>query len=926
MKTITSKSGKYALLLIFCGGVLLAEGLTAGLTQAQQAPESQPLAQVPQSGTFFLFSAGLLGLSSPPYPCNPYPSDWNIPVYLMENGNYLIGDSPEDVADIISVSRPASARAGQTRAGINDLPPLLGLPGSGTNAGTVQVTLPTLDTNGLWLELLPGLSQYNSNTNYSTILVHNTWQDGEYMLQTSTSPAPWLWDYAGSAIAVSNTLPFVGSLQQDQEDSRFYRVVNISPIAKPDFFLVNQNSENNELDILKNDYLYGDDYFAVSQVTQSVNGTNEYEIEDCAYLKSFLINYTPVINFYGVDYFEYSITNYFSGKGTANVTVFVNKSGNYSPTANSPITLVLQTNIYTASFNALTNVTDPDNDTICLFTVTQPKYGKVTNDNLGNITYTRNPHFYGDDSFTYVVTDEKGGFLQDEVFVEQIENENNRELPVQWLLHYGMSPTYTNTFCDPDNDGLSNLAEFVLGTNPLEPRNSLNMEWIEEDDWIGGEVQIPLIGINPQIATPSISLLLNGIQQDTILYQDLDGVWILNWDTRYVNNGNYNIQAVLSYSSDYLNYKECGLVKSVNIANPMKFDSLCDFYTSALFLKTTLAVNLAYCVVELQDNYGNYLGTNESVITNGVLNLCYNIPDEEEDLDPVRFERMRMDIWVNTLERLPNGTLIQTTNEYSESKWFSKENIIPNKQNFSVAWGWDAYGTSFVEKRNNLMQDAVINILAPVYLPGYTLLPIGRNPSQASTSFRFDTNNDKDVLLKALGQSSHFFWFGHCGDMQLYGDSDKTKAHLLAADVKEKLRNFGYPAKKTSTKRNRHPYKLVVLNGCNSYGQHWADAFGIDFKNDTNMVASVAGYNAIYREPRAFVGWKETIDVPTSFGDFFDQHVEYTAALQALWVGWMSNDSIEECVEEFASRAAEDGFDGLDSYVISGCSDLRLED
>lgn len=83
MKTITSKSGKYALLLIFCGGVLLAEGLTAGLSQAQQAPESQPLAQVPQSGTFFLFSAGVLGLSSPPYPCNPYPSDWNIPVYLM---------------------------------------------------------------------------------------------------------------------------------------------------------------------------------------------------------------------------------------------------------------------------------------------------------------------------------------------------------------------------------------------------------------------------------------------------------------------------------------------------------------------------------------------------------------------------------------------------------------------------------------------------------------------------------------------------------------------------------------------------------------------------------------------------------------------------------------------------------------------------
>lgn len=601
--------------------------------------------------------------------------------------------------------------------------------------------------------------------------------------------------------------------------------------------------------------------------------------------------------------------------------------GNYSPEAKNDIILTLQTNVYTASFNALTNVIDANNDTLSLYALTTPKIGTVTFDSQGTITYNRNTNYFGNDRFSYIVTDGKGGFLQNEVQVCQEENAQNPGIPIQWLMHYGFTVSEENTQNDPDNDGLSNLAEFLLGTNPFEAKNPLDLESIEEGGYIGGEMPIPLIGISTMIPTPSVSLLLDEeTLLDTYIYQDIDGVWILGWDTRHITNGNYSIQAVLSYSNNYLNYKEFGAIKNVTVSNLMKFDSLCDYYTSTLFLKSTLAINPSYCVSIFYDNYGAPLATNGTVLTNGLLNLWHSIPTDEEAADPVRFERMKANIFVYPLEITPNGTTNITRTYYSDSKWFLKENPIPYSKNFSIAWGWDAYGNKFVNDRNTLMQNAVINILASLIYPEdvvYKLLPEGRNPTYASTSFRLDTKTDEVVLFEALKKSSHFFWCGHSGDGQIYGDHRKNKAQLEAGEVQDALGNIGYPRKKTSKIGNKHPYKLVVINGCNSYSLYWARAFGIDFAKGGEPV-SISEYTSVCREPRAYVGWEEKITVPSALGMlWFDKHAEYGEALQLLWVNWMADEPISVCIEEFVQKALEEGFSGMDSYKISGCHNLR---
>ncbi len=926
MKTLKNQLKKD---LTLWAGIISVFSSAFSLYAVEQQDNQNLCDNPPQSGTFYLLSAQTLGIPAPPYPCNPYPDEWQIPVYFQGDNTYLIADTPEDAAELISSVTPFAWRSGGMRSLSNGLPPLPGgstnTNSTNTNSGSYQITFPELNTNGLWMEV------FLNNMSNLVMVVHNMEIGGEYLIETNSVAEPSIWGFDYSFIATSNIMQLSENIgyYQSQSDSYFFRVVDISPVAEPDYFMVQQDIPNNWLDILDNDYVLGDDCLAVSYVAQPLHGTNEYEIGTFAYLQPFYLEYTPDPGYYGIDSFNYAITNSYGGSKMASATVFVNKTGNESPSANTNMVFVLQTNAYTASFNVLTNVIDNDNDTLSLFSVTSPKLGTVDFDAQGNIVYTRNTNSFGCDCFSYIVTDGKGGFLRDDIFVKQIENTNNPGIPIQWLLHHKMDINYTNTFCDPDNDGLSNLAEFLLGTDPLKPKNPLDLEYLEDGATIGGEIQIPLVGIPANFDEPEIGLLLNGELLDSYIIQNIDGVWILRWDPENIDNGTYTIQAALFYSHDYKNYMEVGIPKTITIFNFIKFNRIYDYYTDTLFLDYSLKIPSALCETRLYDNYNNLVDTDFTILeqnTTNRLHLSCSIPEE---IDPIRVKRMRADIIVYPFEVSINGVTNYSGVYYGKSKTYLKENHIQNRNNFSVAWGWkDAiwpFTDSFINARNTLMHDAVIDILGELLGP-YHLLPEGRNPTLGSISFRLDTKEDEKVLLDALSKSSHFFWFGHCGPEQLYGDSDKSKAHLEAGYVQEKLNNMGYPVKKGSKVKNNYPYKLVVLNGCNSYSQYWARAFGVDYISGTNKV-SVEEYLDAHRDPRAFVGWKDQIDIPSHLiVPYYERHTEYTEALQTLWVNWKSEEPIETCLHAFAEKASENGFDGLDSYAISGCYDLKITD
>ena len=81
--------------------------------------------------------------------------------------------------------------------------------------------------------------------------------------------------------------------------------------------------------------------------------------------------------------------------------------------------------------------------------------------------------------------------------------------------------------------------------------------------------------------------------------------------------------------------------------------------------------------------------------------------------------------------------------------------------------------------------------------------------------------------------------------------------------------------------------KLVILNGCETYGDIWSRTFGVDFSQQmsTNYVLL---YNAIGRVPRAYVGWTKQNYVPSSLDFTGVDHAEFGLALGGLFSDWMA--------------------------------------
>jgi RHS repeat-associated protein len=106
-----------------------------------------------------------------------------------------------------------------------------------------------------------------------------------------------------------------------------------------------------------------------------------------------------------------------SAPDTANITVFVPVPPNRNPVAvddQGPAIITAQNSART--FFVLNNDFDPDGDPIAITNVTQGTNGTVTN-TATTTTYTPNAGFHGIDSFTYSITDNRGGTAQAKVTV-----------------------------------------------------------------------------------------------------------------------------------------------------------------------------------------------------------------------------------------------------------------------------------------------------------------------------------------------------------------------------------------------------------------------------------------------------------------------------------------------------------------------------
>jgi hypothetical protein len=174
---------------------------------------------------------------------------------------------------------------------------------------------------------------------------------------------------------------------------------NKPPVARDDSTSTVENVPVT-INVISNDVDPDGDALTITAVTQPANGTAANNGDGT-------ITYTPNTSFVGTDGFNYTINDGNGHSSSAHVTVFVTEAPNQPPNAvNDVATTVSNSSVV---ISVLANDTDPDGDTLSVANVTQPGNGAVVINPNQTITYTPNPGFVGNDSFSYTADDGHGG-------------------------------------------------------------------------------------------------------------------------------------------------------------------------------------------------------------------------------------------------------------------------------------------------------------------------------------------------------------------------------------------------------------------------------------------------------------------------------------------------------------------------------------
>jgi len=173
--------------------------------------------------------------------------------------------------------------------------------------------------------------------------------------------------------------------------------VNDDPVATDDYANVDEDSINNQIDVLPNDDDIDGDPLTITSVTTPSHGTATND-NDYTY-------YTPNTNYNGPDQFTYTISDGQGGTDTATVYITVG-AVNDPPNANDDTANTQEDT--PVNIDVTANDNDLDGDLLTIVSVTAPINGFASTNGLYAL-YTPNPNYNGPDQFSYTISDCNGG-------------------------------------------------------------------------------------------------------------------------------------------------------------------------------------------------------------------------------------------------------------------------------------------------------------------------------------------------------------------------------------------------------------------------------------------------------------------------------------------------------------------------------------
>jgi len=221
--------------------------------------------------------------------------------------------------------------------------------------------------------------------------MNSTWQSGSGYTATGLLPGS---SYAFRAIArdafLNMTAPSMAAVATTAD--------NLAPTAVDDS-ATTEADRSVTLNVLENDSDPEGDALTITGVTQGFNGSVSHTGSS--------LSYTPSAGFVGSDSFSYSIDDGYQASATGSVSITV-VAANQAPVANADSVSISPGD--SVIISVLANDADPDGDVLLITAVTDASKGTVSwQPGETVISYTHNPKRKGSDSFSYSISDDRGG-------------------------------------------------------------------------------------------------------------------------------------------------------------------------------------------------------------------------------------------------------------------------------------------------------------------------------------------------------------------------------------------------------------------------------------------------------------------------------------------------------------------------------------
>ncbi|WP_321423648.1 Ig-like domain-containing protein [uncultured Methanobacterium sp.] len=177
--------------------------------------------------------------------------------------------------------------------------------------------------------------------------------------------------------------------------------VNDPPVAANDVVVVKEDGSV-IIPVTGNDNDIDGDFLTVTSVSAPNHGSAVINVDNT-------VSYTPSANYFGLDSFTYVISDGHGGTVTGVVYVTVNESVhvNHVPVAFSDSVITAEDTQTTIL--VLGNDSDVDGDNLVVSGVGVAGHGSVVLNGDNTVTYTPDANWFGSDSFTYTVSDGRGG-------------------------------------------------------------------------------------------------------------------------------------------------------------------------------------------------------------------------------------------------------------------------------------------------------------------------------------------------------------------------------------------------------------------------------------------------------------------------------------------------------------------------------------